>query len=91
MYLSTYPKMMGLIDRKREDATRHFGTGHFDVIIVDEAHRSIYQKYAAIFNYFDPYLVGLTARLRDEADRNTYNQFALEDGVPTDEYSLETP
>jgi type I restriction enzyme, R subunit len=89
VYISTYPTMMRLIDEKREDGTRRFGTGHFDLIIVDEAHRSIYQKYGAIFDYFDSYLVGLTATPRDEVDRNTYRLFALEDGVPTDEYSLD--
>ena len=57
--------------------------------MVDEAHRSTYQKYAAIFDYFDAYLVGLTATPRDEVDRNTYQLFELEAGVPTDEYSLE--
>ncbi|WP_446744482.1 DEAD/DEAH box helicase family protein [Silvibacterium acidisoli] len=89
VYISTYPTMMGLIDEKRENGTRRFGTGHFDLVIVDEAHRSIYQKYAAIFDYFDSYLVGLTATPKDEVDRNTYRLFALEDGVPTDEYSLD--
>jgi type I restriction enzyme R subunit len=89
VYVSTYPTMMRLIDEKREDGTRRFGTGHFDLVIVDEAHRSIYQKYGAIFHYFDSFLVGLTATPKDEVDRNTYRLFALEDGVPTDEYSLE--
>ncbi|MFC6644577.1 DEAD/DEAH box helicase family protein [Granulicella cerasi] len=89
VYISTYPTMMNLIDHKREDGTRRFGTGYFDLIVVDEAHRSIYQKYGAIFDYFDSYLVGLTATPKDEVDRNTYRLFALEDGVPTDEYSLD--
>jgi type I restriction enzyme, R subunit len=89
VYLSTYPTMMGLIDEKKDDGTRRFGTGHFDLVVVDEAHRSIYQKYGAIFDYFDSYLVGLTATPRDEVDRNTYRLFALEEGVPTDEYSLD--
>ena len=89
VYLSTYPTMMGLIDEKNEDGTRRFGAGHFDLVIVDEAHRSIYRKYAAIFDYFDSFLVGLTATPKDEVDRNTYRQFVLEDGVPTDEYPLE--
>lgn len=89
VYISTYPTMMKLIDDKRDDGTRRFGTGYFDLIIVDEAHRSIYQKYGAIFDYFDSYLVGLTATPKDEVDRNTYRLFALEDGVPTDEYSLD--
>ncbi len=89
VYISTYPTMMNLIDDKRDDGTRRFGTGYFDLIVVDEAHRSIYQKYGAIFDYFDSYLLGLTATPKDEVDRNTYRLFALEDGVPTDEYSLD--
>jgi len=89
VYISTYPTMMKLIDDKREDGTRRFGAGYFDLIIVDEAHRSIYQKYGAIFDYFDSLLVGLTATPKDEVDHNTYRLFTLEDGVPTDEYSLD--
>ncbi len=89
VYISTYPTMMGLINERREDGTRRFGPGHFDLLIVDEAHRSIYQKYGAIFDYFGSFLVGLTATPKDEVDRNTYRLFALESGVPTDEYSLE--
>ena len=89
VYISTYPTMMRLIDEKRDDGTRRFGPGHLDLIVVDEAHRSIYQKYGAIFDYFDSFLVGLTATPKDEVDRNTYRLFALENGVPTDEYSLE--
>ena len=88
VYVSTYPTLMGLIDQKRDDG-RQFGVGHFDLIIIDEAHRSIYQRYGAIFDYFDSLLVGLTATPRDEIDRNTYSLFELEDGVPTDYYSLE--
>ena len=63
--------------------------GHFDLIVVDEAHRSIYQKYRAIFSYFDALLVGLTATPKDEIDRNTYSLFGLESGVPTDAYGLD--
>jgi len=87
VYICTYPTMMGLID-EMNDGVRRFGPGHFDLIIVDEAHRSLYQKYGAIFRYFDALLVGLTATSRDEIDRNTYGLFALERGVPTDEYGL---
>jgi type I restriction enzyme R subunit len=60
VYVSTYPTMMGLIN-ETDEGMRRFGVGHFDLIIVDEAHRSIYQKYRAIFAYFDALLVGLTA------------------------------
>jgi type I restriction enzyme R subunit len=88
VYVSTYPTMMRLIDETR-DGQRAFGVGHFDLIIIDEAHRSVYQKYRAIFDYFDSLLVGLTATPKDEVDRNTYSLFELEDGVPTDVYGLE--
>ena len=88
VFVSTYPTMMGLIN-ETDDGLRRFGVGHFDLIIVDEAHRSIYQKYRSIFAYFDALLVGLTATPKDEIDRNTYGLFGLEDGVPTDAYGLE--
>ncbi|MEO5812854.1 MAG: DEAD/DEAH box helicase family protein, partial [Rhodanobacter sp.] len=87
VYVSTYPTMMGLID-ERDDGRKRFGVGHFDLIIIDEAHRSVYQKYGAIFDYFDALLVGLTATPRDEVSRDTYRLFDLESGVPTDAYSL---
>lgn len=89
VYLSTYPTMMGMINELSSDQ-RKFGSGHFDLIIIDEAHRSVYQKYRAIFEYFDSLLVGLTATPKDEIDRNTYSLFNLETGVPTDYYDLET-
>jgi type I restriction enzyme R subunit len=88
VYVSTYPTMMGLID-DTADGQRRFGAGHFDLVIIDEAHRSVFQKYRAIFDYFDSLLVGLTATPKDEVDRNTYGLFDLEDGVPTDAYPLE--
>jgi type I restriction enzyme R subunit len=88
VFVSTYPTMMGLID-ETQDGQRRFGTGHFDLIVIDEAHRSVYQKYRAIFSYFDALLVGLTATPKDEIDFNPYSLFDLERGVPTDAYSLE--
>jgi type I restriction enzyme R subunit len=84
----TYPTMMGLINETDGDL-RRFGPGYFDLIVIDEAHRSIYQKYGAIFDYFDGLLIGLTATPKDEIDRNTYRRFHLEDGVPTDVYGLD--
>jgi type I restriction enzyme R subunit len=88
VYVSTYPTLMNLINEVDDSGVRRFGPGYFDLIVVDEAHRSIYQKYGAIFDYFDALLVGLTATPKDEIDRNTYRRFQLEDGVPTDVYSL---
>src|SRR6478609_5038585 len=55
-----YPTMMNLIDGK-QDGKAKFGPGHFDLIVIDEAHRSVYQRFRAIFEYFDSFLVGLTA------------------------------
>jgi type I restriction enzyme R subunit len=88
VFLSTYPTMMNLIDGKQEGKTT-FGPGHFDLVVIDEAHRSVYQRYRAIFEYFDSFLVGLTATPTEDIDRNTYSLFDLEDGVPTDAYSLD--
>ena len=80
VFVSTYPTIMGLIDETR-DGQRRFGAGHFDLVIIDEAHRSVFQKYRAIFDYFDSMLVGLTATPKDEVDRNTYGLFDLEESV----------
>jgi type I restriction enzyme R subunit len=88
VYVCTYPTMMGLID-EMQNGKKRFGPGYFDLVVIDEAHRSVYKKFGAIFQYFDSLLVGLTATPKDEVDRNTYQLFELEDGVPTDEYSLE--
>jgi type I restriction enzyme, R subunit len=88
VYVCTYPTMMGMIDETKGGEAR-FGVGHFDLVIIDEAHRSVYQKYGAIFRYFDSLLVGLTATPREEVDKNTYDLFDLEPGVPTDAYELQ--
>ncbi len=89
VYASTYPTMMGLIDDTKGGEAR-FGVGHFDLIIIDEAHRSVYERYREIFRYFDSLLVGLTATPREQVDRNTYELFDLTLGEPTDAYELET-
>jgi len=86
---STYPTMLNCIDGTKKDQEELFSAGHFDLIIIDEAHRSVYQKYGAIFDYFDSLLLGLTATPRGEVDRNTYKLFALDDHQPTYFYELE--
>lgn len=88
IYFATYHTMMNLIDEYRE-RERVFGVGFFDLIIIDEAHRSVYQKFGHIFDYFDSLLVGLTATPRDEVDRDTYALFDLPTGSPTDYYHYE--
>ena len=85
---STYQTMMNCIDSVKDEEGKLFTCGHFDLLICDEAHRSIYNKYRDIFNYFDAPLVGLTATPKDEIDKNTYEVFELENGVPTYGYEL---
>ena len=86
---STYQTMMGLIDKVKDGDGRYYGVGHFDLVIVDEAHRSIYQKYQAIFEYFDALFLGLTATPLDRIHRNTYEAFGLPDKSPTDAYTFD--
>ena len=90
MIFSTYPTMMNAIDEKKNKfGKRLFSPGHFDLIICDEVHRSIYRKYQEIFEYFDAMLLGMTATPKNEIDKNTYGVFDLERGVPTFAYELE--
>jgi len=86
---STYPTIMNRIDGRRDDEARFYGVGHFDLIIIDEAHRSVYQKYKAIFDYFDAMLIGLTATPKNEVGRDTYGLFGIEDNNPTFAYELD--
>ena len=85
---STYQTMISCVDNIMDDEGKIFTIGHFDLVICDEAHRSIYNKYKDILNYFDAPLVGLTATPKDEIDKNTYSIFGLENGVPTYGYEL---
>lgn len=88
---STYPTILNAIDTIRnDDKERLYTPAHFDLIIVDEAHRSIFKKYKTIFDYFDALVVGLTATPADEVDRNTYDFFEVERGVPTYVYEYKT-
>lgn len=92
LVFSTYPTIMNFINNQLEGSERDFGVGHFDAIFIDEAHRSIYQKYKSIFDYFDGLLIGLTATPKKEldSDKNTYRFFDLEDDIPTFAYELDT-
>lgn len=86
--VSTYQTIFRYIDSARDDKGKLFTCGHFDLIVCDEAHRSIYNKYHDIFTYFDSHLIGLTATPKDDIDRNTYDVFDLEDRIPTFAYDL---
>ncbi|HIS60033.1 MAG TPA: DEAD/DEAH box helicase family protein [Candidatus Faecousia faecipullorum] len=88
---STYPTILNAIDdTKSKDGRQLFTPAHFDLIIIDESHRSIFKKYRAIFEYFDALMVGLTATPKTDVDRNTYDFFEMEHGVPTYAYDYET-
>jgi len=85
LMFSTYQTMINYIDA--ED--KLFTSGRFDLVIIDEAHRSIFNRYGSIFDYYDSLLVGLTATPKDEVDSNTYRLFGCESGVPNFDYSLD--
>ncbi len=89
LVFSTYPTMMNCIDGVHNGEQRFYSVGHFDLIIIDEAHRSVYQKYGAIFEYFDALMLGLTATPKDSADYDTYRLFEEELGTPTFDYELD--
>ncbi len=99
LVFSTYPTMLNRIEASYRGAAAgagegkgtgpYFGIGHFDLIIVDEAHRSVYNRYQAIFDYFDAMVLGLTATPRSAIDRNTYEHFGCADDDPTFEYPLD--
>ena len=88
LVFSTYPTIMNRIDDLKNEDGRFYGVGHFDLIIIDEAHRSVYKKYGAIFDYFDSMLLGLTATPKKEVFHDTYEFFNIEDDIPTFAYEL---
>lgn len=89
MIFSTYPTIVNKIDTEKINDLLVYSPGHFDLIIIDEAHRSIYRKYQMIFNYFDALLLGLTATPKSDIDKNTYELFDLENHNPTYSYELD--
>ncbi|TVY09071.1 DEAD/DEAH box helicase family protein [Paenibacillus cremeus] len=88
IYFSTYQTMLGFLFPKKGNQVP-FGVANFDLIIIDEAHRSIYNKYGLVFQYFDSLLLGLTATPKAEVDRDTYDFFKLQRNVPTFAYEYE--
>jgi len=85
IYVSTYPTMLNVIRNEEKSLSPHF----FDLIVVDESHRSIYNTYQEILDYFNTITLGLTATPTDIIDHNTFQLFECEDGVPTFAYSYE--
>lgn len=85
VYAATYPTMLNIIQDKDCPLSPHF----FDMIVADESHRSIYNVYKNIFDYFDAIQLGLTATPKDAIEHNTFNLFECEDGMPTYAYTYE--
>jgi len=86
---STYQTMINLIDGETDGKNRFYNVGHFDLIIFDEIHRSVYNRYKHIFKYFDGIRIGLTATPKAETDKDTYGLFNMQPGNPTYAYELE--
>ncbi|MCZ8021513.1 MAG: DEAD/DEAH box helicase family protein [Cyclobacteriaceae bacterium] len=86
---STYQTIINMIDGEADNNNRFYSVGHFDLIIFDEIHRSVYNRYKHVFKYFDGIRIGLTATPKAEADRDTYGLFGLEPNIPTFAYELE--
>ncbi len=85
IYVSTYPSMLNIIRDEQKSISPHF----FDLIVVDESHRSIYNTYREILDYFNTITLGLTATPTDVIDHNTFQLFETDDGVPTFAYSYD--
>ncbi|MFT2098421.1 DEAD/DEAH box helicase family protein [Marinomonas sp. 2405UD66-6] len=85
VYVSTYPSMLNIIREESQSLSPHF----FDFIIVDESHRSIYNTYKEVLDYFKTTTLGLTATPTDIIDHNTFQLFHCADGIPSFAYSYE--
>ncbi len=85
IYVSTYPTMLNIIRNEEKSLSPHF----FDLIVVDESHRSIYNTYQEILDYFNTITLGLTATPTDIIDHNTFQLFECEEGIPTYAYSYD--
>jgi type I restriction enzyme R subunit len=85
VYAATYPTMLNIIEDEHCPLSPHF----FDMVVADESHRSIYNVYKNIFDYFDAVQLGLTATPKDAVEHNTFSLFDCEDGIPTYAYSYE--
>jgi type I restriction enzyme, R subunit len=85
IYIATYPTMLNII----RDESQHLSPHFFDFIVIDESHRSIYNTYGEVLDYFKTITLGLTATPRDVIDHNTFQLFHCEDGIPTFAYTFE--
>jgi type I restriction enzyme R subunit len=85
IYVSTYPTMLNIIREENNSISPHF----FDLIVIDESHRSIYNTYGEVLQYFNAINLGLTATPTDVIDHNTFKLFHCDDGMPTFAYTYE--
>ena len=83
--ICTYNSMLNFLNKPKKE----FSVGHFDLIFVDEAHRSLFNVYRAIFEYFDSFVIGLTATPSKAIDRSTYEILDLNTDEPTFEVKFE--
>ena len=85
IYVATYPTMLNIVRDEENSLSPHF----FDLVVVDESHRSIYNTYGEVLNYLHSLTLGLTATPRDVIDHNTFAVFHCEDGLPTFAFSYD--
>ncbi|MDA3941724.1 MAG: DEAD/DEAH box helicase family protein [Spirochaetia bacterium] len=85
IYVSTYPTMLNIIRNEAPSISPHF----FDIIVIDESHRSIYNTYGEVLDYFKAISLGLTATPTDIIDHNTFKLFNCDNGLPTFAYTYE--
>lgn len=85
IYVATYPTMLNIIREQTQPLSPHF----FDLIVIDESHRSIYNTFGEILDYFKTITLGLTATPTDIIDHNTFKIFDCKDGLPTFAYTYE--
>jgi type I restriction enzyme, R subunit len=85
IYIATFPTMLNIIRGEDNNLSPHF----FDLIVIDESHRSIYNTYGEVLDYFKAISLGLTATPTNVIDHNTFKLFNCEDGLPTFAYTYE--
>ena len=85
IYVATYPTMLNIVRDEANSLSPHF----FDLVVIDESHRSIYNTYGEVLDYFHAIKLGLTATPRDVIDHNTFAVFNCEDGLPSFAFSYD--
>jgi len=66
-----------------------FTSGYFDVVVMDECHRSIYGAWQAALSHFDALHIGLTATPAIYIERNTFQFYHCKDDTPDYSYPIQ--